>query len=93
MNRLRTDTFVMGLILGVLLPLLSYGIFYLIGISLDGLSGKEGVLKPQTIGLISIFTNLFSLRYFLLKLKFDRTGRGILFVTFLMTMTYFIIYL
>ncbi|MEI6347240.1 MAG: hypothetical protein WCP69_04745 [Bacteroidota bacterium] len=89
MNKLRTDTFVMGLILGILLPLIAFGLFYLIGLGLDSASGKEGVLKPQTLGLISIFTNLFTLRYYLIKLKFDRTGRGILMMTFILTLTYF----
>lgn len=93
MNRLRTDTTWMGILLGTLLPAIAFGIFYLIGIGIDNASGKEHVLKPQTLILISIFTNLFSLRYFLIKLKFDRTGRGILLMTFVLTMIYFGFYI
>jgi len=89
MNRLRTDTVWMGILLGILLPAISFGIFYAIGLGLNAASGKEQVFKPQTLALISIFTNLFTLRYYLLKLKYDRTGRGILLVTFAMTLTYF----
>jgi len=89
MNRLRTDTIWMGIILGLLFPLIAFGIFYAIGLGLDSASGKENVLKPQTLGLISIFANLFTLRYYLIKLKYDRTGRGILLMTFLMTLIYF----
>lgn len=93
MNRLRTDTIWMGLLLGTLLPAISFGIFYLIGMAIDNASGKEHVLKFNTLLLISIFTNLFALRYFLIKLKFDRTGRGILLMTFALTLIYFGFYL
>lgn len=93
MNRLRTDTIWMGILLGILLPAISFGIFYFIGLGLDVASGKEHVLKPHTLALVSIFTNLFTLRYYLLKLKYDRTGRGILLMTFALTMVYFAFFL
>jgi hypothetical protein len=93
MNRLRTDTVWMGIILGALLPAISFSLFYLLGIGLDSASGKEHVLKMNTLVLISIFTNLFALRYYLIKLKYDRTGRGILLVTFILTMIYFGFYI
>lgn len=89
MNKLRTDTIWMGLLLGTLLPALAFGIFYLIGLGLDSSSGKLHVLPLKTIALISIFTNLFTMRYYLIKLKYDRTGRGILLMTFVMTLLYF----
>ncbi len=93
MNKLRTDTIWMGILLGTLLPCIVFGIFYLVGIGLDASSGKQQVLQPKTIALISIFTNLFTLRFYLMKLKFDRTGRGILLMTFIMTLLYFGLYL
>ncbi len=93
MNKLRTDTIWMGIILGTLLPAIAFAIFYLIGIGLDQASGKEHVLKLQTLILISVFTNLFTLRYYLIKLKYDRTGRGILLMTFILTMIYFLFYI
>ncbi len=92
-NKLRSDSTWIGIILGILFPLVTYGIFYLIGLGVDSASGKTGVLKPETIGLISIFSNLFILRYYLIKLKYDRTGRGILLITFISAITYFALYL
>ena len=92
-NKLRTDSIWIGIILGILMPVITYIIFYLIGLGVDSASGKNEVLKPETIGLISIFSNLFLLRYYLLKLKYDLTGRGILLVTFATTITYFALYL
>jgi len=93
MNKLRTDSIWLGIILGVLVPSITYGLFYLIGVFVDNASGKENVLNSETIGLISIFSNLFLLRYYLLKLKYDLTGRGILLITFVSTILYFALYL
>jgi len=47
------------------------------------------VLEPATMVLISIFVNLFTLRYYLVNLRYDKTGRGILMLTFGLAMVYF----
>lgn len=48
-----------------------------------------GVLAESTIQLIAICINVLSMRYYLLRVKADRTGRGILLVTFIFAIVYF----
>lgn len=90
---LLNDNIILGIILGILLPLLSlafiYLILYLININII----NEVTIKTSTINLISIFSNLFSMRYYLLKLKFDKTGRGILLSTTIFAILFFIKFL
>jgi len=82
----------LGLVIGILFPAILFGILY--GISeIFAPEGKEYLIKLPTLMLVSIFPNLFTLRYYLKKLKYDRTGRGILLVTFVYAILYFAVYL
>jgi hypothetical protein len=85
---LHKDTILLGTALGLLVPLISFGILYAIS-TLFAPEGKDYLIKISTVVLVSVFVNLFTLRYYLLKLKFDRTGRGILLVTFILAIAYF----
>jgi hypothetical protein len=85
---LYQDSILLGTGLGILVPLISFGILYAIS-TIFAPEGKDYLIKISTIVLVSVFVNLFTLRYYLLKLKFDRTGRGILLVTFILAIAYF----
>ncbi|MDR0603234.1 MAG: hypothetical protein LBG80_02890 [Bacteroidales bacterium] len=85
---LYKDNLLLGIALGVLVPLISFGILYGISV-IFAPEGKDYLIKISTIVLVSVFLNLFTLRYYLLKLKFDKTGRGILLVTFILAIAYF----
>ncbi|MDR1459334.1 MAG: hypothetical protein LBI60_03890 [Bacteroidales bacterium] len=85
---LHKDSILLGIGLAIVLPLVSFGILYVVSTCLSP-EGKDYLIKLSTIALVSVFTNLFTLRYYLLKLKFDRTGRGILLVTFILAIVYF----
>lgn len=92
MERLRRDSMYLGLVIGIFFPAILFGILY--GISeIFAPEGKEYLIKLPTLMLVSIFPNLFTLRYYLKKLKYDRTGRGILLVTFVYAILYFAVYL
>ncbi len=92
MEKLRRDNMWLGLLIGFISPTVLFGILYLLS-HYFAPEGKEYIVKLPTIILVSIFPNLFTLRYYLVKLKFDRTGRGILLVTFAFAILYFIYYL
>ncbi len=89
MDKLRRDSYGVGIALGILVPALLFGVIY--GIyalavhanpqMLVNNSGLTKNLIPKFI-LIALIPNLFILRYYLLKLKFDKTGRGILGASF-----------
>lgn len=89
MDKLRRDSFVVGIILGIVLPLALFGVIYgiyalILHANPQMLVRNPGLTKdliPKFI-LLALIPNIFTLRYYLLKLKFDRTGRGILGITF-----------
>lgn len=89
MERLRRDSFWMGVFLGIVVPGLLFALLYGILLLIFHLTGRLetmsvfSVVEPQKLILLSIIPSVFLLRYYLLKLKFDQTGKGILAVTFL----------
>jgi len=93
-NFFNRDTFVFGVILGFLLPILGYfvitGLDYLFIPPSNNIEGLR-YLRNSTVIVISIFLNLFPFRYYMINKKYDRTGRGILFDTFIMTIAFFIL--
>ncbi len=92
MEKLRSDKLWLGVLIGTLIPAILFGILYSLSHYLAP-DGRDYIVKLPTLLLISIFSNLFSLRYYLVKLKYDRTGRGILLVTFIFAILYFVLYL
>ena len=90
-DKLRQDSFWMGLILGSLIPALIFGLLELVIYFLPQQIQNANVFTLQRLILISIIPNLLLLRYYLLKLKYDLTGRGILAVTFVIAIIFVII--
>jgi len=46
--------------------------------------------KQEYLFLLSIAINLFAIKYYFVNLNYDKTGRGILLVTFALAMLYFL---
>lgn len=87
---LKKDFFVLGLIIGVLLPAIMYVILYYGGELLVNLNITRKTPDMDDIMLISVFANLLPLRYYFVTLKYDQTGRGVLLITFVLGILYFI---
>ena len=88
MNILKKDSLVLGIVIGIVFPALLFAMFYFPS-WIFAPAGKDYVVQLPTMALVSIFPNLFTLRYYLVNLKFDKTGRGILLVTFVFAILYF----
>lgn len=82
-DKLRRDSMPMGLFIGFICPAVCFGILYGIIVLVQQ---KTGALQMdrmvQKLILLSVIPNVLLLRYYLVKLKYDLTGRGILLVTF-----------
>ncbi len=91
----QQDNIFLGIALGIIIPAFFYGILWIIlHILIPSDTDKTGeIIKESTVQLISIFSNLLIMRYYLSRLKFDRTGRGILLSTLILAIVYFAIYL
>jgi hypothetical protein len=86
-NKLKSDSWGLGILLGLLLPLIVYALLVIV-INFTGL----GLARANAM-LLSVFINLFTFRYYMVSLNFDRTGRGILLVTFALVAFYFFFFL
>lgn len=82
MNFFKKDSMAFGASIGAITPILMY-----ILLSAINTVQKGGVAKPlfdeNTLYVLSIFTNILPFRIYMVNLKMDRTGRGILLVTFI----------
>lgn len=90
-EKLRKDSVWMGILLGTVAPLLLFGLLRLILFFIEQKTGKLGVVSIQKLLILSIIPNLFILRYYLLKLKYDLTGKGIVTVTFIIAVIFAIL--
>lgn len=88
---LKRDDFVLGIILGLVLPVVLFLVIRGAEQLLETL-WRAVSLKFHYALLLSTIINLFSLRYYLVTLKYDKTGRGILAVTFVYIILYFVFF-
>lgn len=88
-EKLRRDSLPMGLFIGFLCPAVFFGILYAV---ITLVQHQTGALQMdrmvQKLILLSVVPNVLILRYYLVKLKYDLTGRGILLVTFAIAMLF-----
>jgi len=90
---LKKDSFWLGIILGILMPVVCFGILYLLNITLFvNRETGQSVFQFSTILIISLIPNAIALRLYLVNLKADKSGRGILFVTFVFAIIFMILY-
>lgn len=91
MKILKKDSLALGIAIGIVFPALLFVVLYLPSRAFAP-EGKDFLVQLPRILMLSIFPNLFTIRYYLKKLQFDKTGRGILLVTFVFAILYFIFY-
>lgn len=88
----------MGVVMGIVVPAILFGILFgglalLVHANPDMLSNKPNLFKsvvPKLI-LISMIPSLFLLRHYLLNLKYDKTGRGLVISTFVLGLVFVIV--
>ncbi len=88
---LKKDNWFLGIIIGILVPAIIFAVLFLITSILDIHYPKKVFLKPKNIPLIAIFFNMIPFRYYMVNLKYDKTGRGILMVTIIYAIIFFFI--
>lgn len=88
----KKDTFVLGLILGIVLPAVFYGLLFLMDMAVVSIFGAHMLARQDYLLLLSTVINLFAIKYYFVNLKYDKTGRGVLIVTFALALLYFALY-
>jgi hypothetical protein len=89
MKLFRKDTYVLGVLTGIVLPVILYGIMYLVDMQFDVIFEKHLVRKPEDLYLLSVIANIFSLRYFFNKVQKTKAGAGVLIATIAIVLWYF----
>ncbi len=90
---LKKDNWTLGILLGLFLPVIMYGLIYGIMLILGRTPAGSFVLRDSTMMLLALFSNMLSFRYYMVKLKYDRTGRGILLITFAYAFVFFYLFM
>lgn len=90
---LKKDKWWLGLALGVFLPVVLYAIIMAVMMQWGTIAEGVYVLKQSTIQLLALFSNMITFRYYMVNLKYDRTGRGILLATIAYAAVYFYFHL
>lgn len=88
-DKLRRDSMPMGLFIGFICPAICFGLLYAIITLVQHQTGALNMDRMiQKLILLSVIPNVLLLRYYLVKLKYDLTGRGILLITFAIAMLF-----
>jgi len=90
---LKKNSWILGIVLGILTPLTAYGIMYYANIFIsEEIFSKPPIFRDLTIRVIAVVSNILVFRYYMVTLKYDYTGRGILLVTFMTVIAFFYLY-
>ncbi|HNW98937.1 MAG TPA: hypothetical protein PKK00_11055 [Bacteroidales bacterium] len=84
------NSFTLGLIIGIVAPCILYGIIYSIDLLIRNIFEMYVLLTPSTMQLTSIIVSILAMRYYLVKLKYEKTGKGLLLVTFIFIIAFFV---
>jgi len=87
---LKKDNMALGALIGIVLPAIFYGILVLIALFIETGTAWTRPFEPDRMLLLALIINVFPLRIYFVTYKFDKTGRGILLVTFLLMAAYFL---
>lgn len=88
----KRDQFFAGFVFGVAFPSIFYGALYLVDMMVVKIWNTHMFPQQNYLLILSLAINLFALRYYFVNLTYDKTGRGILIVTFLFALIYFAIF-
>lgn len=90
---LKKDSYFLGALMGFLLPGVGYLLLFGIIEGVKSFQSQSFTMTHNHLYLLSIMINLLPLRTYMVNFKYDKTGRGLLAVTFVYMIIYFAIYL
>ncbi len=86
---LNKDSHFIGTVIGLILPIIGFALAFAITTIIDLIGGTHLNNNLNEFKLIGIAFNLWPIRYYFVKKKYELTGRGILLVTFIYVVIYF----
>lgn len=88
---LKKDSLWLGILIGIVSPFVFFGFLVLVNLVISGLFSEDQEIRRNTMFLLSIFINLLPIRIYFVSLKMDKTGRGILLITFALMLLFFML--
>ncbi|MCF6342946.1 MAG: hypothetical protein L3J31_09105 [Bacteroidales bacterium] len=89
---LKKNSFMLGVFLGLALPVLFYLLLLVLDMVFSQIVGHSLTPKPHLLYLLSTVVNLFPIRHYLVKLKLEKSGLGLLAVTAMLILAYFYLF-
>lgn len=89
---LKKDKYVTGLLIGLVAPVVLYGLIYLLDMLLFSIFNAHLTSQYHYLYLLSIAVNIILFRYYFVSLKTEKTGKGILLITIAYILIYFFLY-
>jgi hypothetical protein len=83
---LKKDSLWLGMGIGLIGPLLLFGVIYLVKLTLGHLALDKAMF-------VSVALNIVPIRYYFISAKLDRTGRGVLAMTVILIIVVTLIHL
>ena len=83
---LKKDSLLLGMGIGLIGPLLLFGVIYLVKLALGHLALDKALF-------VSVALNIVPIRYYFISAKLDRTGRGVLAMTVILIIAVTMIHL
>ena len=80
-----------GALIGILMPLALYALLYGAMQLYNDLAEYPLAFNERILQLLSPVINLFFIHYYFVTKKYEDTGRGLLLVTFIFVIAYFVI--
>lgn len=87
---LKKDSIPLGILIGLVLPAVIFSLLTLITLGVETGTTWTRPFERDRLILLSVFINLLPIRLYFVTWKLDKTGRGVLLMTFLLVVAYFI---
>jgi len=89
---IKRDNWLIGILIGIVLPILFFAVLFALDLLILQLLGTNLTERFDYIFLLSATANLFPIRHYLVNLKFEKTGMGILIATIAEIIIYFFMF-
>lgn len=88
----KKDNYFTGLLVGLLLPVVFYGVVWLIDMLLFSLFQVHLTRQTHYLYLLSAAINVIPIRYYLVNIKAEKSGIGVLVMTGIYILSYFFMF-
>lgn len=89
---IKKDSYIIGILVGLILPIIFFGIVWLLNMLLFSLFHVHLTRQTHYLYLLSAAINVVPIRYYLVNIKAEKSGIGVLVLTGVYILTYFFMF-